>query len=227
MCLREFYNIRCLFKCVNQYIFTVKKEVKTYMNSKILEENLLKKGYTVKTFKTGKEASDYLNREIDGMSVGFGGSATVKALNLYETLSSHNTVFWHWEQEPDAARKNAMNTDIYISSANAIAETGEIVNMDGAGNRVASTLFGHDKVYFIIGKNKITSTYEDAVWRVRNVASPIRAQQMKKKTPCALKADKCYDCNSDERICRGMVTLFGPMMIGSAEVILIDEEYGN
>lgn len=192
----------------------------------IVEKNLIEKGYSVKIFSTGAEACEYLNREIDGVSVGFGGSGTLDKLGLYESLNSHNTVYWHWKQDPDEARKNAMDTDIYISSANSIAETGEIVNMDGAGNRVASTLFGHRKVYFVIGKNKLVKTYDDAIWRVRNVASPIRAQQMNKKTPCAVKADKCYDCNSKERICRGLVTLFGPMMLSQAEVILIDEDYG-
>lgn len=192
----------------------------------IVEKNLIEKGYSVEIFSTGAEACEYLNREIDGVSVGFGGSGTLDKLGLYESLASHNTVYWHWKQDPDEARKNAMDTDIYISSANSIAETGEIVNMDGAGNRVASTLFGHRKVYFVIGKNKLVKTYDDAIWRVRNVASPIRAQQMNKKTPCAVKADKCYDCNSKERICRGLVTLFGPMMLSQAEVILIDEDYG-
>lgn len=192
----------------------------------IVEKNLIEKGYSVKIFSTGAEACEYLNREIDEVSVGFGGSGTLDKLGLYESLASHNTVYWHWKQDPDEARKNAMDTDVYISSANSIAETGEIVNMDGAGNRVASTLFGHRKVYFVIGKNKLVKTYDDAIWRVRNVASPIRAQQMNKKTPCAVKADKCYDCNSKERICRGLVTLFGPMMLSEAEVILIDEDYG-
>lgn len=192
----------------------------------IVEKNLIEKGYSVKIFSTGAEACEYLNREIDGVSVGFGGSGTLDKLGLYESLASHNTVYWHWKQDPDEARKNAMDTDIYISSANSIAETGEIVNMDGAGNRVASTLFGHRKVYFVIGKNKLVKTYDDAIWRVRNVASPIRAQQMNKKTPCAVKADKCYDCNSKERIYQNLVTLFEPMMLSQAEVILIDEDYG-
>ncbi|MDY6045181.1 MAG: lactate utilization protein [Peptoniphilus sp.] len=197
------------------------------MNFDVLEKNLLNKGYDVKIFSTGEEAVDYLNEQIDETSVGFGGSGTLDQLGLYDVLKTHNDVVWHWKEEPNKARRDAMTTAIYMSSVNAIAETGEIVNMDGNGNRVASTLFGHEKVYFVIGKNKVTKTYEDAVWRVRNVASPKRAQQMHKKTPCAKRADKCYDCASPERICRGMVTLFGPMMMGSAEVILIEEDYGN
>jgi len=119
-----------------------------------------------------------------------------------------------------------MQTEIYLSSANALAETGEIVSIDGKGNRVSSTLFGHKKVYFLIGRNKVADTYEKAVWRARNVASPARANQMNAQTPCAKKMDRCYDCSSPGRICRGLVTLWGPMMGAEAEVILINEDLG-
>ena len=91
---------------------------------------------------------------------------------------------------------------------------------------LASTLFGHKRLYYVVGRNKLTGTYEEAVWRARNVAAPQRAQQMNKKTPCAIKADRCYDCKSPDRICRGMTTIWGPMMAQTAEVLLIDEDLG-
>lgn len=191
-----------------------------------VEKNLLERGYTVKVFATGAEAAAYLDKEIDGVSVGIGGSATVRDIGLYELLEKHNKVIWHWKQEPGPARLEAMNTDVYLCSANALAESGEMVNIDGAGNRVSSTLFGHKKVYFLIGKNKLTPSFHEAVYRARNVAAPKRAQQMNANTPCALKADKCYDCKAPGRICRGMVTLWGPMMVMEAEVILIEEDLG-
>ena len=125
-----------------------------------------------------------------------------------------------------AARREAQTADIYLTSVNALAETGELVNIDGAGNRVASTLFGHEKVYFVIGRNKLAPTVDAAVWRARNIASPRNAQRLGRKTPCAVKGDRCYDCKSPERICRGLVTLWGPMMGMEAEVLLIDEDLG-
>jgi len=189
-------------------------------------ENLKTRGYAVSVFATKQEAAAYLDRAIDGRTVGFGGSATLDALGLYDLLGRHNTVCWHWKQEPNAARIAAMNTDVYLSSANALAETGEILNIDGAGNRVASTLFGHRKVYFVVGRNKLMPDYEHALWRARNVAAPKRAQSLNKKTPCAVKADRCYDCKSPERICRGLTVLWGPMMGAEAEVVLIDEDLG-
>ena len=193
---------------------------------KKVQANLEARGYTVRTFATAAEAADYLDGDIDGKTVGFGGSATLDALGIYDRLESHNTVIWHWKQPADEARKAAMQTQVYLTSANALAETGEIVNIDGTGNRVSATLFGHEKVIFVIGRNKLAATYEMAVDRARNVAAPQRARQLGKKTPCAVKLDRCYDCKSPERICRGMVTLWGPMLGMEGEVLLVDEDLG-
>ena len=193
---------------------------------KKVQANLEARGYTVRTFATAAEAADYLDGVIDGKTVGYGGSATLDALGIYDRLESHNTVIWHWKQPADEARKAAMQTQVYLTSANALAETGEIVNIDGTGNRVSATLFGHEKVIFVIGRNKLAATYEMAVDRARNVAAPQRARQLGKKTPCAVKLDRCYDCKSPERICRGMVTLWGPMLGMEGEVLLVDEDLG-
>ena len=191
-----------------------------------VKQNLESRGYTVRVFSTGKEAADYLDGAIDGKSVGFGGSVTLDALGLYERLGRHNQAVWHWKQEPGPARKTAMQTDIYLTSANALAETGEIVNIDGAGNRVAASLFGHEKVYFVIGRNKLAPTYDEALWRARNIAGPKNAQRLGAKTPCAAKGERCYDCKSPGRICRGLVVLWGPMIGMETEILLVDEDLG-
>lgn len=192
-----------------------------------VKQNLEGRGYTVRVFSTGKEAADYLDASLDGKSVGFGGSVTLDVLGLYERLEKHNRTAWHWRWEDRAAaHREAQAAEVYLTSANALAETGELVNIDGTGNRVAATLFGHKKVYFVIGRNKLAPTYDEAVWRARNIASPQNARRLGKKTPCAVKGDRCYDCKSPERICRGLVTLWGPMMGMEAEVLLIDEDLG-
>lgn len=197
------------------------------MNFDAVKQNLEARGYTVRVFPTGKEAADYLDAAIDGRSVGFGGSVTLDALGLYERLGSHNKAMWHWKwEDKDAARREAQASDVYLTSVNGLAETGELINIDGAGNRVAATLFGHEKVYFVVGRNKLAPTYDEALWRARNIASPQNAKRLGKKTPCAVKGDRCYDCKSPERICRGLVTLWGPMMGMEAEVLLIDEDLG-
>ena len=167
-----------------------------------LTENLEQRGFTVRRFATKEEAADYLDGQIDGVSVAFGGSMTVQEMGLYPRLAAHNNAVWHWDK---AGLEQAAATDVYISSVNGLAETGELINIDGTGNRVSSTLFGHEKVYFVVGKNKIAPDYDKALWRARNIASPKNAQ----------------------RICRGLVVLWEkPKAIQTMEVILIDEELG-
>ena len=191
-----------------------------------VKKNLEDRGYAVEVFASGVEAAAYLDGGVDGKSVGFGGSMTLDQLGLYDALGKHNTVVWHWKQDAGPARREGMFTDVYLSSANGLAETGEIINIDGNGNRVAATLFGHEKVYLVIGRNKLAPTYEEALWRARNIASPKNAQRLGKKTPCAVKGDRCYDCKSPDRICRGLVTLWGPMMGMETEILLVDEDLG-
>lgn len=191
-----------------------------------VECRLRERGYAVRQFATGAEAAVYLDREIDGVTVGIGGSATIRELGLYERLQSHNTVFWHWEQLPREARRSAMTAEVYLTSVNALARTGELVNIDGTGNRTSSMLFGHRRIFFLVGRNKLTADYDSAVWRARNIAAPQRARQLQVKTPCAERADRCYDCKSPDRICHGLVTLWGPMNGMEAEILLIDQDLG-
>lgn len=190
-----------------------------------VKSNLEARGYTVKVFATGAEAAEYINSVVDNTTVGIGGSMTIQSMGLYEKLSAHNEVHWHWVSGPEVHAQAAL-AQVYLTSANGLTEAGEIINIDGAGNRVASTLFGHQKVYFVIGKNKLAPTFEEALWRARNIAAPKNAQRLGKKTPCAVKGDRCYDCKSPDRICRGLVVNWGPMMGKEAEVILVDEELG-
>ena len=202
------------------------------MNFENVEKNLKKRSFSVKTFSTRDQATDYLNNTIDNTTVSFGGSMTVKEMNLFDTLSQHNTAWWHGkgkqlkEYGGEEIMKNAMNTEVYITSANAVSEQGQIINIDGRCNRIASTLFGHKKVFFVIGKNKLAPTFEKAMWRARNIAAPKNAQRLGKNTPCAVKGDKCYDCNSADRICRGFLILEYPPSGTEVEIILIDEELG-
>ena len=137
-----------------------------------VKKNLETRGFQVSTFQTAAEAADYLNAAMDGVSVGFGGSITLDQMGLYEKLRTHNDVVWHWKTDDKLpARYRAMTTDMYVTSVNGLAETGELVNIDGIGNRVAGTLFGHRKVWFVVGRNKLAPTYEEALWRARNIAA--------------------------------------------------------
>ncbi|HWS43762.1 MAG TPA: lactate utilization protein [Pseudoflavonifractor sp.] len=187
-------------------------------------KNLEQHGFHTSRFAAAAEAAAYLNDKLDGRTVGIGGSLTAQELGLDKSLPTHNTVHWHWLGGDRAA---AAATEVYISSVNGAAETGELVNIDGSGNRVASTIFGHKELYLIIGANKLAPDYDAALWRARNIAAPKNAQRLNRKTPCAVKGDRCYDCDSPERICRALVVLWEkPTAIEYAEVVLVDEALG-
>ena len=189
-----------------------------------LTENLERRGYQVRRFATAQEAADYLDGQIDQSTVSIGGSVTIQELGLYPRLSAHNWVIWHWE---GGSLAEAAQTQVYLSSVNGLAETGELINIDGTGNRVASTLYGHRRVYFVVGGNKIAPDYDAALWRARNIASPKNAQRLGKKTPCAVKGDRCYDCQSPDRICRSLAVLLEkPLCIEHMEIVLVEQELG-
>ena len=189
-----------------------------------LRRNLEKRGFDTAYFATGAEAAAYLDGRLDGRTIGVGGSLTVQELGLRERLAAHNTVAWHWTGGTHA---QAASAQVYICSVNGLAESGELVNIDGTGNRVSSTIFGHEEVYFLVGINKIAPDYDAALFRARNVASPKNAQRLGRKTPCAAKGDRCYDCDSPERICRALTVLWErPNGIPRAEVVLIGEALG-
>ena len=197
------------------------------MNIQRTIDSLTREGFAARYFDTAKEAADYLCESISGKTVGFGGSVTLEQMGLYEKLAENNTVYWHWKTN-NMETRTAAGAEVYLSSANAIAETGEIVNIDGSGNRVAATLYNHERVVFVVGVNKIAEDYERAVYRARNVAAPLNTRRLGLKTPCAVgKEIKCYNCASKDRICCGVVTLLWPMRsVKVTEVVLVGEGLG-
>lgn len=200
------------------------------MNLSTLQTNLEKLHYYVKVFNTKEEASEYLGESIQGKTVGFGGSVTLAQMSLYEKLRENNTVIWHLKmnegEDVKQVRKDATRANVYITSVNGISENGEIVNIDNTGNRVAAATFGCDKVYFIIGCNKIAPDLSQAIFRARNIAAPLNAKRLGMKTPCAVQGDKCYDCDSPQRICRNLSIFLKKPTGCEYEVILINQPLG-
>lgn len=188
-------------------------------------KNLESRGFKVSYFATGAEAADYVCGAVGGGSVGIGGSKTIEKLGLYERLSETNDVYWHWRTPGAETLRQEVGADYFLSSANAISEDGEILNIDGNGNRVAATLFGHKKVFIISGTNKICPDFDSALHRARNVAAVLNARRFDIKTPCKLDG-KCHDCRSPQRICKALTVLWGPMGGMETEVVLIGEELG-
>ncbi len=192
-------------------------------------QNLQRRGFTAEYFATKEEAAEALTSTLHDTTIGFGGCMTAEQMGLYELLGRDNQVFWHWK-DPDriAAQRGAAHAKVYILSANALAQTGEIVNIDGNGNRLAAMFYGHERVIFLVGINKLTPDLPAAIDRARNVASPLNARRLKRKTPCALSEPmRCHDCSSPERICSGVAILLEKMgSIREMDVYLIGEELG-
>lgn len=139
------------------------------MNINDVAKALKKNRYEVSVFESKEMATEYLTTIFNNEIIGFGDSETMVQMELKKKLSVNNTVF-----DPKDGKNNdeflkiakkCLTTDIFMTSVNGLTEDGVIVNIDGTGNRVAGSLFGHKKVYYIVGKNKIASDIEAAIWR--------------------------------------------------------------
>lgn len=197
------------------------------MDCEALKKNFEKRGFQTAFFENGGQAARYLKERVRGKTVALGGSVTAQEIELAEALEGECTLLWHWIKPGSATLKEAREAEIYVSSVNGISVTGEIVNIDGTGNRVSMTLYGPKKVYFLVGRNKITPDLSSALLRAKNVAAPKNALRLNRKTPCVTGGgDRCYDCNSPERICRATVILERPVNGMEVELLFIDEELG-
>ena len=180
------------------------------------------RGFGFTYFPTVSDALTYLTDTCAGKSVSLGGSMTLQQLGFPKAFSNSTAVHWHWVKSGEFFQ----TPDIYLSSANALSESGEVVNIDGACNRVSGTLFGPKRCIFVCGINKLCPDLASAIDRARNVAAPMNAKRLEKKTPCAVDG-KCHDCRSPERVCRGMTILMYKMMgMEKCELVLIDEDLG-
>lgn len=197
------------------------------MNRELLEKNFTNRGFKVSFFDSKEDAVAYLCGSLEGKKLAFGGSGTLKEMGLYEKLSEKNEVIWHWVNNTKETKMEALTAEIYLLSANGVSEKGDLVNIDGAGNRLAASLFGPGKVIYVIGKNKIEKDLESAMYRARNVASPQNAMRFGLDTPCVKAGGtKCFDCNHPQRICNGFSIVARPMLKQEVEVLFVDEVLG-
>lgn len=190
-------------------------------------KNLEGRGFRVHRFASGAEAAEFLVQTLHGTSIGIGGSVTIDTLDVYDRLCGSNEVFWHWKNHAPETRERAGKAETYLCSANGVSENGEIVNIDGFGNRVAGTIYGPERVFLVVGRNKIAPDLTGAIDRARNIAAPLNARRLNRHTPCAVGEPRCHDCRSPEKVC-GVMTVFfmPPTSIKEFHVILVDEDLG-
>lgn len=192
-------------------------------------ESLQQKGYASAFFVHSTEEAV---RRVLAMipcecSVGIPGSVTIRQLGLPELLVERgNLVHQHWGYEYTFADKEKQNhADWFIVSSNAITVDGVMVNIDGAGNRIASMAWGKSEIVYVIGMNKVEFDLDSAILRARNVASPANALRTSAATPCTL-TGRCHNCGSIERICRVMLISERATFDRRCHVIFVGEKLG-
>lgn len=162
--------------------------------------------------------------------VAWGGSVTLAEVGLLDAVKKRNPVIdrdtaKNAEEKTELMRK-ALLCDTFIMSSNAITSDGQLINIDGNGNRVAALIFGPKQVVVIAGMNKIAGSFEAAMDRARNIAAPINAQRFAGlATPCA-KTGLCADCQSPDSICAQFVVTRRCRTKGRIKVILVGESLG-
>jgi hypothetical protein len=164
-------------------------------------------------------------------SVAWCGSETVEEIVLIDALSKDGdrVLLDRYAAETDEEWMNIMRkaygADCFLMSTNAITEDGELVNIDGLGNRTSAMIFGPSSVIVIVGMNKVCSDLKSALNRARQYAAPMNAMRLEVKTPCTA-AGKCFDCKSEQCICAQIVITRLSKIPGRIKVILVGESLG-
>jgi L-lactate utilization protein LutB len=195
-------------------------------------EALKKHGFDAHFVSTVEDARKLILDMISGYETfGFAGSETTRALGLVEAIKGMGkTVYDHWEkglskEEILQVRLQQGRSDCFLCSANGISLTGEIVNVDGAGNRNAAMTYGPKKVVIVAGMNKVRPDLASALARVQEIAAPENANKLGTETPCA-ETGFCNDCNVPGRICRITTILHRKPMLTEVSVVLINDSLG-
>ena len=166
----------------------------------------------------------------EGSVVGWGGAMSAKQIGLldamnrgpYKAIDRDKTTT---PEERKAAMKRCLLSDVFITGTNALSMDGQLVNIDGVGNRVAAMVYGPETLIVIAGMNKVTDTLEDALRRARTVAAPMNKQRFPAETPCAV-TGVCGDCRSEGCICNQILITRNCKPAGRIKVILVGEELG-
>lgn len=199
--------------------------------SQTLMQSLKKRGMEGQYFQTSAELVSYLKKALPAHAViSWGGSESVKESGVMDMLKSgeYSLIDRSLAKTPEESREIFAKTvlaDYYFMSTNAITLDGELVNIDGNGNRVACLAQGPSHVLLIVGRNKVVSGTEDAIRRIRNIASPANTKRLSLDTPCS-HTGKCSDCLSPACICAHTVITRYSRHPGRIQVLLVNQELG-
>lgn len=165
-----------------------------------------------------------------GCSISWGGSETLKEIGLMKELETSDYILYdrssaETQEERDAMYGKIVTCDYFFMSSNAITLDGQLVNIDGTGNRVACLITGPQNVIIVAGMNKIVTDVNTGIERVRNMATPPNSIRLNKHTPCA-ELGRCANCLTDDCLCCQIVITRKSRIPGRIKVILVGEELG-
>lgn len=196
-----------------------------------LTSNLKRKGFKPYFFENKESAVQFVLDLIPNQaSVGFGGSMTVKELALDFALKGRGNAVYSYDtvtpQNKDRLHQLANSSDWYISSTNALSESGDFVNIDGTANRICALAYGVKNIVYVLGVNKIASDLESAIERARSIACPLNAKRLNKNTPCVSTGECCY-CDCEDCICNATLISHHPTRLQqNVYAIIINENLG-
>lgn len=165
-------------------------------------------------------------------SVSFGGSMTLVASGLYDYFKENSayavidTFDRSLSREASTERRRqALLTDLFLTGTNAVVETGQLVNLDMIGNRIGGITFGPKHVIVLVGRNKLTASLDEAMFRIKNYVAPVNAMRLGMKTPCT-QTSICEECKSPSRICNTWAITEKSFPKGRIKIVLINEALG-
>ena len=184
------------------------------------------------TEEAGKLVHDEILPAVKPKSVSWGGSMTFLATGLYDKLKNRKDleILDTFEKEIPKEeflerRRQALLVDLFITGTNAVTEIGQLVNLDMIGNRVGGITFGPKNVVILVGRNKIVTDLEEAMFRIKNYTAPVNSMRLDKKTPCT-KTSYCEECKSPDRICNTWTITEKSFPKGRVKVVVINQDLG-
>lgn len=207
------------------------KELYYEKRGKILVKNLQSRHFDAYYCANKEEAlKKALELIPEGASVGWGGALSAEQIGLMEALHAGNyrpidRSLCKTMEEREQAQKNMLFADVFLTGANGLSLDGQMVNIDGTGNRVGAIVYGPKSVIVVAGMNKVEDTLEDAIRRARTVAAPMNKQRFPNMTPCEV-TGACADCKGESCICNQIVITRHCRPTGRIKFILVGEELG-
>lgn len=166
-----------------------------------------------------------------GASVGWGGAMSAQQIGLIDAVKAGDYQAIDRDKatgpaEREMAMKRCLTADVFLTGANALSLDGQMVNIDGNGNRVAAIVYGPGSILVVAGMNKVADTLESAVQRARTIAAPMNMQRFAAlQTPCQI-TGRCADCKSEDCICNQLLITRNARPAGRIKVILVGEDLG-